>query len=239
LAIIASGDDCLAAIIKATEETHTFIAAMGGTTAPTKSKTFGSTKDVRVALKAKVWPTLNQPIPMVYDLRDLGAHLDSTMRRCGTTLTKRLRTATTTARRCKRFKKRITQAVRIMRTKTLKQGLYGADITPASGAAVRTLSTAMVNALTPAQMKGRSVSLTFAVLSYPKSDIDPDINILVIRAAAFRRFWYKAPQYRDATLENLRTYTDLAWKGTQHEDTNTHIPAPPLRAHQRSMGCAH
>ena len=89
----------------------------------------------------------------------------------------------------------------------------------------------------PAKMKNRSVSLTSAILSYPKSDIDPDINILVIRATAFRRLWYKSPQHKEKTQENLQLYTQLEWKGTQHNDINEHIPAPPS-GHPRGAGAA-
>jgi hypothetical protein len=86
--------------------------------------------------------------------------------------------------------------------------LYGSDVTPAATGPLHSLQTAIVNSILPTKTSQRSLALSFHILSYPRTDLDPDIRILVIRAAAFRRFWYKYPHHQRYTLHVLQQYTD-------------------------------
>ena len=119
-----------AAVIEAVDETPTFIELMGGTSAPGKSKLFGSTAALRASLGAVVWPRLNTVIGVAMDFRDLGAHIDTSFRRWGTTLTKRLLAASSSAKRVAILRPYPTQACRVTRGKIIPMATYGAETTP-------------------------------------------------------------------------------------------------------------
>ena len=68
LCSIAISTNPIEAIIKSTNEAHLFIHSIGGTCAPSKSKMYATTHDLRTTLKAIAWQHLNATIPTVHDL---------------------------------------------------------------------------------------------------------------------------------------------------------------------------
>ena len=76
--------------IEGYEATHIYLADMGAKVAPNKSYTFSSSADFRGWLKDYVWPALGKCIVTFINFRDLGSHLNFSMRPCGATLTARI-----------------------------------------------------------------------------------------------------------------------------------------------------
>ena len=120
---------------------------------------------------------------MVTDVRDLGAHFNSTSRRMrGTTLTRRMMEATRSTERVGRIKAQYEKKTTIIRAKMLPKGLYGCKVAPVHENALRSFRGATADALTFIS-KQRSVDLTFAVASKGEG-LDPEVYIFTKRVTA-------------------------------------------------------
>ena len=78
---------------QALNATHQYLLDMGARIAPDKSYLFASHANVRQWLRQHVWSVIGTTIPTVLHVRDLGAHLNTTARDIGVTLTGRMQNA--------------------------------------------------------------------------------------------------------------------------------------------------
>ena len=123
-------------------------------------------------------------VAVLNDMRDLGAHFNSTsQRRYGTTLTTRMRKAAAATKRLGRTRTTYKSEAMIIRTKMLPKALYGCELAPVNESALRGLRREFVDAIAYTTAK-RSVDLTFNVASYGP-DLDPDVQISIRRAQAY------------------------------------------------------
>ena len=75
LLVIAHGPAHVVKAEEAIDRTHQMLQEMGAMVSPTKSYNFSSDEAMRRWLKEHKWRMLGTKIPVVHDMRDLGAHL--------------------------------------------------------------------------------------------------------------------------------------------------------------------
>ena len=115
-------------IVPAVEATFTYITDIGGRIAPHKSALFSSTSVARTVLRQHTWNAIdNQKVKVMLDFRDLGAHLNTTARTTGATLTARLTKALRTFRITNYLPIDTKQKYQALRTKGLPYALYGCE----------------------------------------------------------------------------------------------------------------
>lgn len=104
LHIMAAGPRNLELFEHAFNATHKHLRDMGARIAPIKCTTFISDRVASKWLKTYRWRRLRSTVLVVTDLRDLGVHLNATMRKKrGTTLTTRMRGAAQWTSRLRRM----------------------------------------------------------------------------------------------------------------------------------------
>ena len=84
----------------------------------------------------------------------------------------------------------------------MPNALYGCEVTPVNETALRVLRSSFVRCMTYTTVR-RSANLVFA-MAPEGSDLDPDINIFVRRAAAARIYPTKNPANQDTMEEVAR-----------------------------------
>ena len=100
LQLLARGPNHLEQFQYAFDATHKHLHDMGAKIAPKKSVTFSSDWASRKWLKQRRWRRLGTTVTVLNDMRDLGAHFNSTsQRRYGATLTARMRRAAAATKR--------------------------------------------------------------------------------------------------------------------------------------------
>eukprot|EP00969_Alexandrium_andersonii_P290514 12840167-Alexandrium_andersonii.AAC.1 len=89
---MTSGQQLFDRHVRATKETHEYLSMMGATIAMEKSTNQASDKFDRKRLAGLVWHVNEKQgvIPVIHGDRDLGAHLCTSARFHGATLTKRI-----------------------------------------------------------------------------------------------------------------------------------------------------
>eukprot|EP00969_Alexandrium_andersonii_P370036 15476407-Alexandrium_andersonii.AAC.1 len=124
------GDEADSLLENVGDGAHSIIQAMGGRIAPAKSYILATLPAHAKRLKVRLWPGVAATISLVRNTRDLGAHISVGKQRVGTTLTKRLGKAASLARVVAALPRSRKGKGRLVCSKVLPAGLYGADSTP-------------------------------------------------------------------------------------------------------------
>ena len=133
--------------------------------------------------------TVTQCMPVVHDGRSLGAHVDTTARRRGTTLTKRIEAAIPGCRRIGRLPIGLTATQHLLTAKAMPGALFGCECTSVNVDAARKLRTNVSAALWGPRYSNSSPEI--ALQGSAKHTLDPELRILDMRLAAMRRAIHK------------------------------------------------
>ena len=186
---------------------------MGAMLAPTKSITFSTDTNISGWLREYKWRCINSTLTVVNDCRDLGAHLNlSAVWKTGATLTNRIRRGVAYAKKLVYAKAPFFKKAVVLRGKVLPMSLYGCETCPVNEDALQELRSAFADTVSVNTCR-RSVDLTFCVASYGE-DIDPDLDIVYRRTAAYRRNVTKNNETARMMKENLEIYTKQGVAGT-------------------------
>ena len=130
--VYAVGDKHAHLFKRGFEGTFQDVEHLGGRIAVKKCFSFSTCARVRDRLRKHTWNTIHVGVQVVTNTRDLGAHLNIGMRCVGTTLTTRLKEATTYARTIELMRTTAHRKALLIRGKVLSLGLYGVEITPSA-----------------------------------------------------------------------------------------------------------
>ena len=213
-------------------DSHGYIIAMGGQVRVNKTWTFASEREGRNVLKLLILPGQeDELVPMVFEHRDLGGHLDATARRTGTTLTQRLVKTTGQCKAHAQTPGGFTQRYRLVMGKYLPMALYGASTCLENCAELNKLSAAFIGMLMgrPQERDNTRRAVVLALYAYstgPTTTADPLHAIFARRAPDLRRAWFKMPHLRHTITYLLREYHDRGMGGAQLEDAAFGLPMP-------------
>ena len=139
-----------------------------------------------------------QHMPIAYDGRSLGAHMDTTNRRRGTTLTRRMTAGAAVCKRIEQLPLSLDNTVHLITTNSLSGATYGCECTTVNVAAARRLRTAIAGA-TVGKHYGNSAPEVLLQASGSKI-LDPDLKVLDSRIIALRRGIHKNTRRGPTTL---------------------------------------
>ena len=130
-----------------------------------------------------------QRIPLEYDGRSLGAHADTTERRRGTTLTKRMENTMNICRRIGGLPVGLSTTAHLIAAKALPRALHGCECTSVNVDAARRLRTAASQAMLGPHYSSSSPEIVLQ--GPPRAIVDPELRILDLRLVAMRRGIHK------------------------------------------------
>ena len=185
LQLLSTGTRHLEHFEHAFTKTQEHLEDMGAKIAPQKCYTCSTNTTAREWLRTHRWRRLQRTIPVVNDVRDLGAHWSISGGNVAATLARRIVETTTSLTRLDMFKAPSDKQIAIIRGKLLPKGLYGCELGPINETAMRGFRAATATSMTYSTTR-RSSGLTFAMCSRG-SDIDPDIEVVRRRVVGFRR----------------------------------------------------
>ena len=151
--------------------------------------------------------------------RDLGGHLDSSLRGSGTTLTNRMNTSTNELNSITTKFGGAAQRATIVRGKYHARGFYSADTTPINQYVLDRSCTVITRFIigtnkTPAIRNLRSVSLTMIAHQPTSSTTNDPIHVVFhARIRALRRAWHKQPSLHQFINELEAEYRKQSMPG--------------------------
>ena len=122
--------------------THAHLEDMGARIARQKCYTCSTNEAARQWLRTHRWRGLQRTIPVVNDIRDLGAHWCISGRKVAPTLTRRMLETTAGIGRLDMFQAPYEKKAAIIRAKMPPKGLYGCELGPINETAMRGFRTA-------------------------------------------------------------------------------------------------
>ena len=132
---------------------------------------------------------VTQRIPVVHEERSLGAHVDTTARRRGTTLSKRMGTTKAVCKRIGRLPIGLVTTQHLLATTAMPGALYGCESTNVNMDVARKLRTNISAAVTGPRYTNSSPEIVLQ--GSDKITLEPEIRILDMRFAAMRRAVHK------------------------------------------------
>ena len=129
--------------------------------------------------------TATQRMPVILDGRSLGAHMDSTHRRVGTTLTRRMDAAVPVCRRIGQLPVGLDIAIRLISGKAVPGATFGSECTSVNTTSARKLRTEITMALVGKNYSNSSPEV--ALHASTNVILDPELKILDLRLTALRR----------------------------------------------------
>ena len=127
-----------------------FLANLGARTALQKSAIMADRPRIRQLFRSvgwqQGWDGMGH-IPVVLERRDIGAHVDSTQRRTGTTMTRRIQLVAGELARIKGLGLGMGRVASILLSTGLPRALYACDVAPAARGALKRLRAGMADAL--------------------------------------------------------------------------------------------
>ena len=220
--------------------TYQYILAIGGAARASKTWLFAFTTAGRRVLRLVRFPDqLDVPIPVCQQSRDLGAHIDTTRRRNGTTLTQRMDRATEQCRAHSQTPGRTIQRYRLAVGKYIPMALYGCESTPANRTSLQKLSGAILALLMgqKAETANHLRCVTLAFHAYAAGNVvtaDPLHHVFVRRVMGLRRAMVRQP---DRVVRMQRIYQHYATAqrdGTSLGDSAWVMPMPRVTTKIRS-----
>ena len=191
------------------------IQDMGAKISPLKSLAFSTEAKARRALRAHTWQHIGATLTVQNNFRDLGAHLNMTMRVNSSTTTNRIKQATGSVKALRWLPLTTDEKASIIRTHILPKALYGAEIAHIPDQHMRALQTAILDIVAPNSTR-RNPSMAFLTCS-AGTDLDPEVALYVRRVKLFRRAVWKHPHLRDIASEIHTHYAQNEIKGTYND----------------------
>ena len=228
LLILAWGKHHLQTMREAIDLTHDILQAMGATVAPKKSFIFSNIKKVRSWFSKHIWKGIQDTIPVVTSVRDLGGTISTTKRACAKVIDERITKAIQVLRRFRFLPHSHADKAKFILTKVLPMALYGIECAEPSGHLMWQLQTAIAHAL-GAHSARACISLVFELHNYTR-DLDPHIHQFVRRAMLCRRMLAKHPDHKPTVDMLWQFYNDEQCIGTlltQEGQGIPSLPAPP------------
>ena len=172
--------------LEGTQCTIGYLRDIGALVSSGKCFTLANSARLRSRFKRTQVPGCTDPIPVVCDARDLGAHLNMAMRAVGGTIAKRLTLVLHDVLNISIMPIPLEDKARLVSGKVLPASLYGCPVTPVPQGKLQKLRSRIGTLLDPKASRARSLELAFACA--PK-ELDPAAHILAMRVGAFRRAW--------------------------------------------------
>ena len=132
LTITATGPRHEQSFRDAYEATFYYLGDLGARPAPKKCFTFNTSADTRFRLGMHHWRAVDTTINVIMNTRDLGGHLSTQARLNGSTLTKRIRRATTIASKLSCMPWDFEAKHKFVESLVFPLGLYGSEACPAA-----------------------------------------------------------------------------------------------------------
>ena len=118
--------------------------------------------------------------------------------------------------------------IRMVHCKMRPMGIYGAEVTPMSDTALRTLRGAIFSTLRSRCDMGANAGLLFAELATRGWEVDPELRVAHNRIAALTRAWGRDPGLRENLDHVWRLLHEAGHPATSGEGSNHTKPiAPP------------
>ena len=210
--------------IRAMRESRQYFKDIGARVADNKCFTFATDQRTRTMLSTMDWDGNGLKIPVKNSFRDLGAHINLTKACNGSTLTSRLIKATNMAKRLRWLPISREQKEKIVQANILPMALYGVEAIHVNQSALQSLRSAITRAIGPGSAK-RSIDLTF-FHSKCANDLDPETNILYLRAAGLRRVIAKHAGMHPLVKRIIRKIKIAQAIENPDDNRNTHMHGP-------------
>ena len=139
LMFTSHGDGHQSRTIRAMELSLQYFEDIGAKVANNKCFLFATNKSTRKALAKHVWSD-GHTIPISNTFRDLGAHMNLTQSKNGSTLTERMRKATKMAKRLRWLPISIEHKRRIVLSNIIPAAIYGVEVTEVNQAVLQELT---------------------------------------------------------------------------------------------------
>ena len=130
-----------------------------------------------------------QRMPVILDGRSLGAHMDTTRRGIGTTITKRMGASATVCRRISQLPTGLDATLHLLAGKAIPRATFGSECSNVNAAATRKLRTEITTAIVGNNYCNSSPEIILNAA--PRAILDPELKILDLRVAALRRGIHK------------------------------------------------
>ena len=130
-----------------------------------------------------------QCMPVIYDGRSLGAHVDFTARRRGTTLSQRIDATIPVCKRIGKLAAGLGTSQHLLATKAMPGALFGCECTSVNVDKARKLRSSICTALLGPHYSNSSPEI--ALNATPAITLDPELRILDMRVVAMRRAIHK------------------------------------------------
>ena len=144
---------------------------LGGRIAPKKSKIFATVSEHRRWLATYTWPALDTNIDVVHQMRDLGAHLNTTQVGNTSLSRKRLQDAAQVLLRIAHLPFAMAQKIKFALSCAHSRGLYGCEVSHVDESALRHYTSVLLSVIGTHNTK-HARSLIFALCGGPPT-IDP------------------------------------------------------------------
>ena len=196
LTIFCTGHDCAIVAAKALLITHEYILDTRGHDKVETTWSFAKTQRIRELLRLVRFSGSDAPRTICLERRDLGGHIESTLRGRGMTLTHRMQNTIKEVNGTHAVYGGPDQRGRLIRGKYMLQALYSCDTTSVNQTALNHLTAAFVNFSQGHNSHNTSNqrSITLKLTAHqPKSRAtnDPNHPLLNSRISRLRRAWYK------------------------------------------------
>ena len=208
--LVGIGQECILLFTQKYQILLQFILDMGSLISTGKSFLFSNDNPVRKWLRNYHWNAIDSVIKVVSNFRDLGAHLNLSGTRNGSTLTRRLIKGVTKAHPINSLPFDYDIKANFVEMSVLSGALYGCEATYASEVHTGLLESAIANVVSP-KASLRSNDIMF---STHKKEVQPDAAIFLRRVVMFRRSLAKNPYLHETVAEVWKTYYRLEFPGT-------------------------
>ena len=212
---------------EAYDATHLYFCDLGAKISTKKCYAFASHSTTRNWLANHTWQHLNAKVKVVWHIRDLGGHLNSTVGTVATTLAARLKQAALYARHIRFINVDDAAKHRLIVSKILSLGLYGCEASPANQSSLRYLQNSIATIVSGSSSR-TNPAVSFATFGHGR-DLDPCVHIFTRRGLLLRRMYYKHPDIQPCVHNILGIYSNHNYKGTNTSPSSlvTLWPAPP------------
>ena len=236
LTTISIGENAMPSTTAALYATFEYLNAFGGKVRVQKTWAYAVEKGIRQKLAEVKFPGQNNIIlEVVHEHRDLGGHLDFTLRRTGTTFKNRIKDATRQCHQLANLPGPFKNRHRLIDSKLIPKGLYGASTAPDNWAELNKFFAAIADNYNGkdgnVSRHTRSQTLTFyACGTNNESTADPWYCIFYKRLFDLRRACVKRTHLRQKINEIVAAYHNDQRPGTQTPIQGVTIPMPRGRA---------
>jgi hypothetical protein len=231
LTITAIGEGHEARFKRGYEATMEYLHRMGAKPAPKKCFTFSTSPATRTKLAHHYWDVLGVQVKVVQEARDLGGHLSTRTLLGGSTLSNRIRKATSYCYRLAAMPWKKEAKQRVVETLVFPLALYGCEAAPINDADMAKLNVAVAKAVGWHTHASSNVLTT--MLAAPGKNFQAQYVVLYRSYSLFRRMIFKHAGLIEKVREIYTLYQQQGMEGTL---ARTDSPAPLQACPPPGMG---